>query len=106
MGKKPELEKVEPVKEQEYTKREAWKIIAKGQVKPIAIIAAISLVGGYIAYLVKGWSCLEGLHELKLKVFGVGSIIVYCAGRRLKDRITFGDAELDQETRNTKKTRT
>ena len=54
MGKKPELEKVEPVKEQEYTKREAWKIIAKGQVKPIAIIAAISLVGGYIAYLVKG----------------------------------------------------
>ena len=53
MGKKPEA-KVEPVKEQEYTKREAWKIIAKGQVKPIAIIAAISLVGGYIAYLVKG----------------------------------------------------
>ncbi|CAI5723116.1 hypothetical protein KXD40_000559 [Peronospora effusa] len=40
--------------EKEYTKLEAWKIIAKGQVKPVVIIAAISLLGGYLAYLVKG----------------------------------------------------
>uniref|UniRef100_A0AAV1TYR2 Uncharacterized protein n=1 Tax=Peronospora matthiolae TaxID=2874970 RepID=A0AAV1TYR2_9STRA len=38
----------------EYTKLEAWKIILKGMVKPLVIIAAMALAGGYIAYLVKG----------------------------------------------------
>ncbi|CAI5708396.1 unnamed protein product [Hyaloperonospora brassicae] len=38
----------------EFTKLEAWKIIMKGQVKPLTIIAAIALAGGYVVYLVKG----------------------------------------------------
>ncbi|KAI9921128.1 hypothetical protein PsorP6_000925 [Peronosclerospora sorghi] len=39
---------------EEVTKLEAWKIVIKGQLKPLAIIAAIALIGGYIAYLVNG----------------------------------------------------
>ncbi|CAI5715554.1 unnamed protein product [Peronospora destructor] len=55
MGKNPELENVKVVTvKKEYTKLDGWKAIAKGQVKPVAIIAAISLAGGYLAYLVKG----------------------------------------------------
>ncbi|CAH0480476.1 unnamed protein product [Peronospora belbahrii] len=37
----------------EYTKLEALKIVAKAQVKPVAIIAAVAIVGGYVVYLVK-----------------------------------------------------
>lgn len=55
--KNPELGKAKVVAVKgptEYSKRQAALAIVKGQLKPMAIIAALALAGGYIAYLVKG----------------------------------------------------